>query len=111
MADTLTDVLVAAYQDIDTASKDFDALVASVKEKQVAIEGVILVTHAEDGSVSVRQTGDHQGCKGAGWGRGTCRSSDPPPTSGAPPEAAALHRIRDSCGDRSDRSEAGRGWT
>ena len=31
---------------------------------------MILVTHAEDGSVSVRQTGDHLGRKGAGWGGG-----------------------------------------
>ena len=34
------------------------------------IEGVILVTHAKDGSVAVRQTGDHLGRKGAGWGGG-----------------------------------------
>ena len=50
MAET-TDVLVAGYQDIDEATKDFEALVALVKEKQVSIEGVILVTHAQDGSV------------------------------------------------------------
>jgi uncharacterized membrane protein len=31
---------------------------------------VILVTHAADGRVSVRQTGDHLGRKGAGWGGG-----------------------------------------
>ena len=41
-----------------------------VDEKKVAIEGVILVTHAVDGSVSVQQTGDHLGRKGAGWGGG-----------------------------------------
>ena len=70
MAETPTDVLVAGYQDIDEATKDFDALVALVKEKQVSIEGVILVTHAEDGSVAVRQTGDNRGRKGAGWGGG-----------------------------------------
>jgi arylsulfatase len=69
MAET-TDVLVAGYQDIDTATQDFDALVALVDEKKVAIQGVILVTHALDGSVSVRQTGDHRGRKGAGWGGG-----------------------------------------
>ena len=51
MAETPTDVLVAGYQDIDEATKDFEALVALVKEKKVSIEGVILVTHAEDGSV------------------------------------------------------------
>ena len=65
-----TDVLVAGYQDIDEATKDFEALVALVKEKDVSIDGVILVTHAQDGSVSVRQTGDNLGRKGAGWGGG-----------------------------------------
>jgi arylsulfatase len=70
MAETPTDVLVAGYQDIDEATKDFEALVALVKEKQVSIEGVILVTHAQDGSVAVRQTGDNLGRKGLGWGGG-----------------------------------------
>ena len=70
MADTPTDVLVAGYQDIDDATNDFEALVALVKEKQVSIEGVILVTHAQDGSVAVRQTGDNLGRKGMGWGGG-----------------------------------------
>ena len=71
MADTPhTDVLVAGYQDIDEATEDFEALVALVKAKDVSIDGVILVTHAQDGSVSVRQTGDNVGRKGAGWGGG-----------------------------------------
>jgi len=70
MAETSTGVLVAGYQDIDTATNDFDALVALVKDKQVAIEGVILVTHAEDGTVNVQQTGDKLGRKGLGWGGG-----------------------------------------
>ena len=70
MTDTPTDLLVAGYQDIDEATKDFEALIALVKEKQVSIEGVILVTHALDGSVAVRQTGDNLGRKGMGWGGG-----------------------------------------
>ena len=70
MADTPTDVLVAGYQDIEEATKDFEALVAAVKQGAVSIEGVILVTHAQDGSVAVRQTGDDRGRKGTGWGGG-----------------------------------------
>ena len=70
MAETPTDVLVAGYRDIDEATKDFEALVALVKAKRISIDGVILVTHAQDGSVGVRQTGDHLGRKGAGWGGG-----------------------------------------
>ena len=65
-----TDVLVAGYQDIEEATNDFEALVALVKAKDVSIDGVILVTHAQDGAVSVRQTGDNLGRKGAGWGGG-----------------------------------------
>ncbi|HSB39520.1 MAG TPA: arylsulfatase [Gaiellaceae bacterium] len=70
MADTHTDVLVAAYQGVDEATEDFESFVALVKDKKLAIEGVILVTHAEDGSVAVRQTGDNLGRKGMGWGGG-----------------------------------------
>ncbi len=70
MADASTDVLVAGYQGIEEATRDFDALLAQVGDKRVEIEGVILVTHDEDGNVSVRQTGDHLGRKGAGWGGG-----------------------------------------
>ena len=70
MADTPTDVLVAGYQDIATATADFESLVAKVKDGAIEIEGVILVTHDHDGNVSVRQTGDHLGRKGAGWGGG-----------------------------------------
>ena len=70
MAETPTDVLVAGYQEIEEATRDFEALVALVKEKKLEIEGVILVTHARDGSVAVRQTGDNLGRKGMGWGGG-----------------------------------------
>jgi len=70
MSDTPTDVFVAGYPDIQTAADDFESLVAQVKEGKVEIEGVILVTHDKDGTVSVEQTGDHLGRKGAGWGGG-----------------------------------------
>jgi arylsulfatase A-like enzyme/uncharacterized membrane protein len=70
MSDTVSDVLVAGYQDVDRASADFDAFVAKVAAKDIAVDGVILVTHADDGSVSVQQTGDHRGRKGLEWGGG-----------------------------------------
>jgi arylsulfatase A-like enzyme/uncharacterized membrane protein len=69
MAD-LTDVLVAGYQGIDEATRDFDALAELVKDKRVEIEGAILITHAIDGTVTVRQTADHRGRKGVEWGGG-----------------------------------------
>ena len=70
MTETPTDVLVAGYKDMNTATADFESLTARVKGGSVEIDGVILVTHAVDGSVSVRQTGDHLGRRGAGWGGG-----------------------------------------
>jgi arylsulfatase A-like enzyme/uncharacterized membrane protein len=70
MAEQLTDVLVAAYRDIDTATGDFDNLIAQVKAKAVRIEAAILVTRDADGEVVVQQTGDNLGRKGAGWGGG-----------------------------------------
>lgn len=70
MSETTTAVLVAAYSDVDTATSDFEALAAATADRTVSLEGAILVTHAEDGTVDVRQTADHRGRKGAGWGGG-----------------------------------------
>ena len=68
MADTTTDVLVGGYRDIETATKDFDALAKLVEDKKVEMEAAILITHAEDGTVNVAQTADHRGRKGVEWG-------------------------------------------
>jgi arylsulfatase len=70
MADAMTDVLVAAYQDVDAATGDFDGLMRLVKDKKAKIEGAILVTRDLDGNVTVQQHGDHLGRKGMGWGAG-----------------------------------------
>lgn len=70
MPDTLTDVLVAVYQDIEVATKDFDGLMQIVADKQAKIEGAILVAHDAGGDVTVVQHGDHLGRKGLGWGAG-----------------------------------------
>lgn len=70
MADTTTDVFVGGYRDVDSATRDFDTLAELVREKKVKIEAAILVTHAEEGGVVVRQTADHRGRKGVEWGGG-----------------------------------------
>ncbi|MCU0307378.1 MAG: arylsulfatase [Thermoleophilia bacterium] len=70
MAADTNDVLVAGYRDIETATHDFDALAALVAGGTVTADGIILVTHAADGAVAVRQTADHRGRRGAGWGGG-----------------------------------------
>jgi arylsulfatase len=70
MADTPTDVLVAAYSDIGVATTDFDSLMAAARDGDIDIDGAILVTNDADGEVSVVQHGDHLGRKGLGWGAG-----------------------------------------
>ena len=65
MADTPTDVLVGAYPDIDAATNDFDALAKLVEGKQVKMEAAILITHTEDGAVTVEQTADHVVARGS----------------------------------------------
>ncbi|MFN8624346.1 MAG: DUF1269 domain-containing protein, partial [Chloroflexota bacterium] len=68
MASATTDVLVAAYQQVDLADRDFEALVAAVRTKQVKVDAVILVSHDANGEVTVRKTGDDLGRTGARWG-------------------------------------------
>ncbi len=70
MTKTPTDVLVAGYPDIQSAGKDFEALVDLVNQDKVAIDGLILVTHAQDGTVAVELTGDDLGRKGVRRGAG-----------------------------------------
>jgi|SRR5690349_24303259 len=70
MAETPTDMLVAGYPDIAGATKGFESLGALVRDTQVSIDGMILVTRAPDGSVAVRQTGSSPGREGLGWAAG-----------------------------------------
>ena len=65
-----TVVFVGGYKDVDAASNEFDALAEAVAVKKVKLEAAILITHDTDGAVSVRQTADHRGRKGAEWGAG-----------------------------------------
>jgi arylsulfatase A-like enzyme/uncharacterized membrane protein len=70
MAEQLTDVLVAGYQDVDTAARDFEALIEEVRAKRIRIEAVILVAHDAEGNVTVQRTGDDLGRTGTHWGAG-----------------------------------------
>ena len=70
MAETPTDVLLVGYPDIDGATKDFESLGARVRDMQISIENVILVTPAPGGSVALRQTCGNLGHEGLGWGAG-----------------------------------------
>lgn len=68
MAEAITDVFVGGYRDVESPQTEFDALIALVKAKKVAIEAAIVVTHSLEGEVNVVSTGDCLGRQGAGWG-------------------------------------------
>jgi uncharacterized membrane protein len=70
MSDTDFDVVIAAYLIPDLAQQDFDALVGLVRDKQLTVEGVALVTNDASGKVTINETGDHLGRKGMAIGGG-----------------------------------------
>jgi arylsulfatase len=63
-------LVLAAYQDTDAADADFDRLVGVIGSGDVASDGVVLVQRDDDGNVSIQQTGNKLGKRGAGWGGG-----------------------------------------
>ncbi len=70
MSDNTMILVVAGYQDPEAAQRDFDGVVARVEDKTIRSEGMILIAKDSDGQVTVHDTGDHLGRKGAGWGGG-----------------------------------------
>src|SRR3954452_16246530 len=70
VSDIEYDVAIAAYLIADLAQTDFDTLVQLVVDKELAVEGVALVTVDTDGTVAVHETGDHLGRRGVKLGGG-----------------------------------------
>src|SRR5437762_9572464 len=70
MSDDHKDVLIAAYLFEDLAKRDFDAVLKLAEEGTITVEGVAVVQKDADGDVSVTETGDHLGRKGAKLGGG-----------------------------------------
>jgi uncharacterized membrane protein len=113
MSDDHKDVLIAAYLFEDLAEKDFDSVLRLAEDKQITVEGVVLVQKDADGEVHVKETGDHLGRKGVklGGGVGLVAGLFAPPLLAATAVGAAAggvmgkfakHRLNSGIGEKMD---------
>ncbi|HVI37442.1 MAG TPA: DUF1269 domain-containing protein [Gaiellales bacterium] len=113
MSDDHKDVLIAAYLFEDLAKQDFDAVLKLAEDKAITVEGVAVVQKDADGEVSVIETGDHLGRKGAklGGGAGLVVGLLAPPLLAATAVGAAAggvigkfakHRLESGIGEKLD---------
>jgi arylsulfatase len=63
-------VILAAYLDAEAGSQNFEALAQLARDKKIKTDGMILVEKGQDEKIYIRETGDHLGRKGMGWGGG-----------------------------------------
>ncbi len=113
MSDDHKDVLIAAYMFEDLAKRDFDAVLKLAEDKTITAEGVVLVQKDAAGEVTVTETGDHLGKKGAklGGGVGLVAGLFAPPLLAATAVGAAAggvmgkfakHRLESGIGEKMD---------
>ena len=113
MSDDKKDVLIAVYMFEDLAKKDFDAVLKLAEDKTITVEGVVLVQKDDQGEVSVTETGDHLGRRGAklGGGAGLVVGLFAPPLLAATAVGAAAgavmgkfakHRLESGIGEKMD---------
>src|SRR5258707_9913166 len=113
MSDEHKDVVIAAYLFEDLAKQDFDAVVKLAEDKTITMEGVVLVQKDAEGEVTVQETGDHLGRKGAkvGGGVGLVVGLFAPPllaatavgaAAGAVAGKFAKHRLESGIGEKMD---------
>ncbi len=65
MNDVPLDIYIAGYTDPTAAKVDFEALKKAQREGLIFIDGAILVARDADGSLHVKETGDHDVFKGS----------------------------------------------
>ncbi len=63
-------VIVAGYQDIDTARSDFENLTGRANAKTLPLQGAVLVGKDAEGNGVLLDTGNKLGRRGAAWGAG-----------------------------------------
>jgi uncharacterized membrane protein len=63
--DVPLDIYIAGYSDPASAKADFDALKKAQREGLVVIDGAVLVSRDADGTLHVKESGDHDVFKGA----------------------------------------------
>jgi uncharacterized membrane protein len=68
MSDAPLDLYVAAYNDPAAAKQDYDALKTLQHGGAIFIDGAVLVSREADGTITVKETGDHDVFKGTAWG-------------------------------------------
>src|SRR5512134_1512075 len=89
------DVLISVYLIPELAKQDFDAYVQLVEEETITTDGIVLVTKDAEGEVTVEETGDHLGKKGAvaGGGVGLVLGLFAPPLLAATAVGAGLGAV------------------
>jgi len=65
MSDAPLDIYIAGYGDPDSAKADFDALKKAQRDGIIMIDGAVLVSRDADGTMHVKESGDHDVFKGA----------------------------------------------
>ena len=85
MSDAPLDLYIAGYDDPDAAKEDFDALKKAQRDGVVFIDGAVLISRDDDGTIHVKETGDHDVLKGSviGVGAGLVVGLFAPPLLGA----------------------------
>ena len=63
-------LIVAGYQELDSAKGDFVRLSDAVAGKTLASEAMLLLGKDSKGELMVQDTGDRLGRRGASWGAG-----------------------------------------
>lgn len=63
-------VIVAGYQDIDSARSDFENLTGRANAKTVPLQGAVLIGKDDEGNPVLLDTGNRLGRRGAKWGAG-----------------------------------------